>query len=49
MRYHLAVALSRQGKSAEAKAHLEALMAAGGLPDDIAEKTKRLLASLKDQ
>jgi tetratricopeptide (TPR) repeat protein len=49
VRYHLAFALSRRGKSAEAKEHLDALMTADTLPDDIAEKTKRLLASLKDE
>ena len=48
VRYHLAVALSRQGKSVEAKEHLEAILAAESLPKDLAVKIKRLLATLKD-
>lgn len=48
IRYHLAYALNRQGKSVEAKAHLEALIAGERLPKDLSEKTKRLLKALKD-
>jgi putative PEP-CTERM system TPR-repeat lipoprotein len=48
VRYHLAVALSRLGKAAEAKEHLEAILTSERLSADLAAKTKRLLATLKD-
>ena len=48
VRYHLAVALSRQGKAMEAKEHLEAILMSERLSADLAVKTKQLLATLND-
>jgi putative PEP-CTERM system TPR-repeat lipoprotein len=47
LRYHLAVALSRQGQDKEAKKHLEALLAAGNADAEITTKSRALLASLQ--
>ncbi len=47
VRYHLAVALSRQGKNMEAREHLEAILSAETVSDEVAQKSKQLLAELK--
>lgn len=48
VRYHLAVALSRQGKAAEAREHLQAILESETLSDELADKSRRLLATLRD-
>ena len=48
VQYHLAVALSRQGKAVEAKEHLKAILTSERLSADLAVKIKQLLATLND-
>ncbi len=48
IRYHLAVALNRQGKNIEAKEHLDVILSAKTTSPALADKSRRLLASMPD-